>query len=381
MKKMLSLAAMLAVLSYASPASAELKIGGDASVRLRSEFSDTQQNNVDTLSSDELKFQYRIRLKASADLGAGYFFKTLVQSEEGRSSLLATDTQFATTAGGWAEVGAGNSGAYNLEISNFYFGRALECSHYSIGRLPLNSFNNPIFDLAYYAVPTAYNGITAVDIPVATWNFDRVFGLNYGAKVGNGDLNATLVVANNNITTGDSFREGDGLFNDGYLLHVAYKTTIGDVTVEPQAVIALTDLQSPAGYGGISPNTFGANATIPAGGSKIGMSAFYSVCDDTNPNTHVNVDYSGYLLRLKGESGPVMAWIDYNRTKDKSPVLDVTYDNLFVWAQYNVKVHESALGTFSVTPTIRYRASGSDDGVTKRDFDQLRGELYATVTF
>ena len=37
MTKMLSLAAMFAVLSYASPASAELKLGGDASVRIRSE--------------------------------------------------------------------------------------------------------------------------------------------------------------------------------------------------------------------------------------------------------------------------------------------------------------------------------------------------------
>ena len=36
MKKMLSLAAMFAVLSYASPASAvELKFGGDAAVRVR----------------------------------------------------------------------------------------------------------------------------------------------------------------------------------------------------------------------------------------------------------------------------------------------------------------------------------------------------------
>ena len=30
-------------------------------------------------------------------------------------------------------------------------------SHYMIGRLPLNSFNNPVFDLAYYAVPAEQN--------------------------------------------------------------------------------------------------------------------------------------------------------------------------------------------------------------------------------
>jgi hypothetical protein len=385
MKKMLSLAAMLAVISYATPASAELKIGGDAATRVRSEFNDTKVSNVKT-STEDLKFQYKIRLKASADLGSGYFFKTLVQNED--------------TPGIWTTVASGNTEIYRLDVSNFYFGRMMEESHYMIGRLPLNSFNNPIFDLAYYAVPSGgtvlpttgtLNGITAVDVPVATYNNDRVFGLNYGTKIGSGELSATLVVANNNIATGDSHLEGDGLFNDGYLLHVAYKTTIGDVTVEPQAVISLTDVQSvftaynvtASAQGGISPNVFGANATIPAGGSKIGLSAFYTVCEDTDPNgERGKVDYSGYLLRLKGESGPVMAWIDYSKTEDNSVnrVAD-SYNNLFVWAQYNVKVHESATGTFSVTPTIRYRASGMDLAGAKTDFDQLRGELYATVTF
>lgn len=372
MKKMLSLAAMFAVLSYASPASAELRIGGDASVRLRSEFNDTEFNNIHTDNEDNLKFQYRVRLKAAADLGSGYFFKALVQSEETAGG--------SPVAGGWSNVGNNNAGAYNLEVSNFIFGRALECCHYTIGRIPLNSVNNPIFDITLYPVPAA--GIYAVDIPVATWNFDRVFGMNYGAKVGDGELNTTLVVFDD--ATGDnSPAKGDGLFNDGYALHIAYKTTLGDVTFEPQAIISLTDVNG-LSYANVSPNTFGANATIPAGGSKIGLSGFYTVCEDTDPNAaRPKVDYSGYLLRLKGESGPVTAWIDYNRTTDKSLSLpsDVTYDNLFVWAQYNVKVHESATGTFSVTPTIRYRASGSDNGINTTDNSQLRGELYATVTF
>ncbi len=354
MKKMLSLAAMLAVLSYASPASAELKIGGDASVRLRSEFNDGEINNVHVSDSEDLKFQYRIRLKASADLGDGYFFKTLIQNEE--------------NAGSWATVANDNTEKYGLEVSNFYFGRVMESSHYQIGRLPLNSFNNPIFDLALYAPQP-------LDIPVYTYNYDRIFGLNYGTKVGNGDLNATLVVLDNNSNT----TVDKGLLNDGYVLHVDYKTTLGNVTVEPQALIALTDLSGPD-FSNISPNTFGANAVIPAGSAKIGLSAFYTVCDDTNPDTNLHVDYNGYLLRLKGESGPVMAWIDYNRTSVNSPK-DATYNNLFVWAQYNVKVHESALGTFSVTPTIRYRASGQDWSGIKFDNSQLRAELYATVTF
>jgi predicted porin len=379
MKKMLSLAAMFAVLSYASPASAELKIGGDAAVRLRSEFNELKPAGSNTNNNDDLKFQYRIRLKAAADLGDGYFFKTLVQSEETAGG--------APVAGGWSEVGANNAGAYNLEVSNFYFGRALECCHYSIGRVPLNSVNNPIFDITLYPVPglLGTSTIYAVDIPVATWNFDRVFGLNYGGKLGDGEFNSTLVVFDNATQDNKSSATGDGIFNDGYALHLSYKSTIGDVKFEPQAIISLTDVNGLT-YSNVSPNTFGANATIPAGNTKIGLSGFYTVCKDNKGNitggSAANVDYNGYLLRAKAESGPITAWVDYNHTTDKTASSnDVNYSNLFVWAQYNLKVHESATGSFSVTPTIRYRTSEKDFGIGKDKNDQLRGELYATVTF
>ena len=96
------------------------------------------------------------------------------------------------------------------------------------------------------------------------------------------------------------------------------------------------------------------------------------------------VDYSGYLFRVKGEVGPFMAWVDYNRTEDNTDLrVADSYDNLFVWAQYNFKVYESAMGTFSLTPTLRYRASGVGSGTEEiqQDISQLRTELYATVTF
>ena len=370
---MLSLAAMFAVLSYASPASAELKISGDAATRVRGQFRNSDIGGVKTTDQDDIKYQYRVRLKTSADLGDGYFFKALIANEE------------ITNGGtpGWSTVGATNTEKFQLEVSNFYFGRSLENCHYQIGRLPLNSFNNPIFDLTLYPVPTAFtnSGVYAVDFPVFQWNFDRAYGMNYGTKVGNGELNGTLVILDNNTTTENTVLTGNGLFNDGYLLHLTYKTTIGNVTVEPQALITLTDAQG-ATYQKISPNTFGANATIPAGKSKIGLSGFYTVCQDSK-GAPIPVDYSGYLLRAKAESGPVMAWIDYNRTVDKSPANDLTYNNIFVWAQYKVNVHESALGTVSLTPTVRYRASGRDTaGTVGTDRNnELRTELWASVTF
>ena len=380
MKKMLSLAAMFAVLSYASPASAELKIGGDASTRVRGQFN----FNPEVKNDDDLKFQYKVRLKTSADLGDGYFFKALIANEE---------TSNGGTPG-WSTVMNNNSEKFQLEVSNFSFGRNMDKSHYSVGRLPLNSFNNPIFDLSLYPIPTLASGkitnssIFAVDVPVFQWNFDRVYGINYGTKIGGGELNGTFVVLDNNTSSANTAATGDGLLNDGYLLHLTYKTNIGNVSVEPQALITLTDAQG-ATYHKVSPNTFGANATIPAGKSKIGLSGFYTVCKDSKgtltDNTTANVDYNGYLLRLKGESGPVMAWVDYNHTTDKTPTTnDVKYNNVFVWAQYNIKVHESATGTFSLTPTVRYRASshtGLADTYGAEKTGQLRTELYATVTF
>ena len=45
-------------------------------------------------------------------------------------------------------------------------------------------------------------------------------------------------------------------------------------------------------------------------------------------------------------------------------------------------MHESATGTFTLTPTLRYRASGAEGaGAVVGDNEQLRAELYAAVTF
>jgi hypothetical protein len=388
-KKMLSLAALLAAVSFASPAQAEVKFGGDASVRLRGSFTEVESNNPALNDKeDDLYFQYRIRLKASADMGSGYFFKAMLMSEE--------------AAGGFMTIGNGNTEKYNIQVSNFVFGRMMQDSHWMMGRLPLNSLNNPIFDLTLYPVPTGAfttagfgaSSITAVDVPVALFNYDRIFGLNYGAKIAGGEANATLVVFDNAMGDDNSSPfKGNGLFEDGYALHLSYKTSVGKITVEPQAIITLTDANG-ANYINVSPMTFGANVTIPSGKAKFGLSGFYTFCDDENgaavlqttPTllaTPASVDYSGYLFRVKGEIGGFTAWVDYNHSEDETPGFYGEYDNVFVWAQYKFSVYESAMGSFSLTPTVRYRASSSDNtfnGV-ETDIDQLRAELYATVTF
>ena len=393
MKKMISLAAMFAALSYASPASAEINFSGDASTRVRGEFNNTETAaGVKTTLNDDIKYQYRVRLKAAADLGDGYFFKALIANEDYVGATLTS----GSSSPGWGTVANGNGEKFALQVSNFYFGHATADCHYTLGRLPLNSFNNPIFDLTLYPVPgTILAGSTlapagarvyAVDVPVTQWNFDRIYGANYGTKIGDGMLDATFIVFDNHSFIENTAVLADGLLNDGYALHVSYKTNIGDVTIDPQAIIALTDAGG-AVYARVSPNSFGTNVSIPAGKSKIGLSGFYTVCKDSNglsatTGLPANVDYSGYLVRLKGESGPAMAWVDYNRTTDHTSGTDVKYNNFFFWGQYTFKVHESSKGTFSVVPTVRYRASSWDNAIAGTDRNnQLRTELYATVTF
>ena len=375
MKKMLSLAAMFAALSYASPAFAALNFGGDASVRMR-DWGGTGSPTVDNVA-----WQYRIRLNGAADLGDGYFFKTMVTNETNSPGTVIP-------TGGWQTVGYGNGEVYNLQVSQFYFGYASDCSHYSIGRLPLNSFNNPVFDLTLYPNQP-------FDIPVATINLDRVYGANYGGKIGGGDLNATIVVLDNKVA-GDTQYSGDGLMNDGYALLASYKFNIGNVTLDPQVLTALTktdvwDQTASTIHYGFRPVTIGTNVVIPAGGIKFTASGFYTRGSGTTPNnpgiygtaSGLKVDYFGDLFRIKGEYGPFMAWYDYNQTTDKSAVIDHVYTNQFVWAQYKINVHESAKGTINIQPTLRYLTTKDHNDTTLTDTigGRLRSELWATVTF
>jgi len=371
MKKMLSLAAMFAVLASASPASAELKLSGDAGVRFRdvSYFGNTGTESP----KDDVVWQYRVRLKAAADLGEGYFFKTMITNEN--------------NAAGWTNVATTSNPTmqndFSLNVSNFYFGRMLEDCHWMVGRLPLGSLNNPIFDIALAPGQPLGN-------PVFNIFMDRVLGGNYAFKIGDGMLNTTLCVLDNDVTN-DTAADGDGLFNDGYALHLDYKINVGDVTLEPQFLAVLTNSNiftqttggAPALFAAkVTPYTFGALVGVPAGSAKLGFGAFYTTCDDTTPNTSMDVDYNGYLFRVKGEIGNFMAWYDYNHTTSKNPGADTKYNNHFVWAQYKIPVYSSAAGSITVQPTLRYLAAKSETGSsTNYDYQRLRSELWATVTF
>jgi len=204
---------------------------------------------------------------------------------------------------------------------------------------------------------------------------------------GDGELNATILVLDNEAGRASTLHtDTDGLFNDGYGVHLSYKTTIGDVTIEPQIVTVLTETdiwnQDDVALEAedfrlaskVTPWTLGATASMPVGDElKLTGSAFYTFCDDGD------ADYHATLLRLKGEYGPFMAWVDYNPAEDKKAGTE--YSNTFVWAQYKYNVYESAAGSFTLQPTLRWLTTAEDGNDAEKDTSTLRAELWATVSF
>jgi len=355
---MISLVCAIVLMAQATPASAAINFSGDAQVRPRGEFI----YNDGAADTSDMKYMYRLRLNAAADLGDGYFAKALISSE--------TPGWLATVDGNNTETN--NTETFDLGVSQLYFGRMMEDSHYVMGRMPLNSFNNPVYDISMYP-------FQALEVPVFLNANDRLYGFNYGTEVGPGELNATLSVLDNDQNESD-------MFEDGYGLLVSYKTNIGNVTFEPQMLAALSDSDIAGGayisgiadrYDNVKPLTFGANISVPADDVTFCFSGFYTQANDDAADG-TEVDYSAYMLRAKAIYGLLTTWIDYNAADNETTGADVEeYKNLFVWAQYKYTVHESSMGTFSLMPTVRYLSTDQDD----TDASRLRTELWANVTF
>ncbi len=218
--------------------------------------------------------------------------------------------------------------------------------------------------------------------------------MNYGTKIGDGDLNAVVGVFDN-VSKSNTPGSGDGILNDGYAVSLSYKVKFGDVTLEPQVLTALTQhdtvyqTTTTSTYAtglpfhqGVRPITFGANVGVPAGDLKLGLSGFYTTADGTTPSSAIyptagaNVDYSGYLVRVKAEYGNFLTWYDYNKTSDKSTATTTDYTNHFVWAQYKIPA-----GKITIQPTLRYLTSKVHTTASDVNTSRLRSEVVATLAF
>jgi hypothetical protein len=389
MKKIISLAVLLTAISYASPASATtFSLGGDIGTRVRAQTFDQASQK-----KNDLYWQYRVRLNGSADFGDGFFAKVQVTNEAPNKT--SAGTVAIGGGGGWQTIGYGNTELYTIGFSQAYFGRVYGDSHYSLGRLPLNATNNPILDISLYPK-------NPLDTPTTTFQNDRLFGANYGTKIGSGELNLVVGVFDNLNTYHSSIQGSDGgLLNDGYAFITSYKTKIAGVTIEPELLTAITRFDSvtqetfsttSSSYAtpwhqGVRPWTFGANLSGNVGDLKLGASGFYNVANGTTPdaarygtNRNANVDYNAYLLRIKAEYGPFLTWYDHSVATDKSTAVKQTYTNNFVWAQYQFKAYDSKGAKLVIQPTLRYLTT-KDEVTPANSYHRLRSELYATLSF
>ena len=73
---------------------------------------------------------------------------------------------------------------------------------------------------------------------------------------------------------------------------------------------------------------------------------------------------------------------DHNSTTDNSTGTRYLYTNNFVFAQYKINLYQSAKGSFTLQPTLRYLSSKeSIAGASQGDNTLLLPELWATMTF
>ncbi|NTU67531.1 MAG: hypothetical protein HGB02_01475 [Chlorobiaceae bacterium] len=424
MKKLIPFAALLAMAIQPAPAvAAQFGFGGDVSTRLR-----VQTYDIDHQFADEVMWQYRVTLNGSVRFGDGFYARVQLANTEpnkldsDKGIFGAPGTVAVGGGGGWQAVGYGNASFSSLGFNNAYLGRNYGDSHYAVGRLPLNSFDNPIYDLTFFPR-------NPIELPVATFLNDSMFGANYGTKVGAGELNLTLGVVDN-IVGKEARHIKDGLLKDGYLLMASYRAEVAGVSVEPIVLAAITRMDSftqetfkaagpTSGTGenlnnkyrmpfhqGVRPVTFGANLSGPVGGVKIGAGAWYSIVKGTTPdravynnsdvvvggnpygldNRNAIVDYTAYFTRIKAEYGPVLVWWDHSVTTDRSKRADQpvaikqTYTNNLAWAQYQYHAYEDKDVKLTLQPTLRFMVT-KDEVDPTYNHSRLRYELWAVAAF
>jgi hypothetical protein len=425
MKKLISFAALLAMAIQPMQAAAvQFSFGGDVSSRLR-----VQTYDVDHQFADDVMWQYRVTLNGTAELGDGFYARVQLANEapnrldSDKGKFGASGTVAIGGGGGWQTVGYGNTEFSSLGFNNAYFGRNYGSSHYAVGRIPLNSFDNPVYDLTLFPR-------NPIELPVATFLNDRMFAANFGTKVGAGELNLTFGVVDN-IVGNNSVSTGDGLLNDGYLLMASYRVEVAGVSVEPTVLTAITKMDSftqetfkasgsTSGTGnnlnnkyrmpfhqGVRPVTFGANLSGPVGGVKLGGGAWYSIEKGTTPsssvydnsaplvaggpaygldNRNASVDCTAYFTRVKLEYGPVLVWWDHNVTTDRSKLaseavaVKQTYTNNLAWAQYQYNAYENKEVKLTLQPTLRFMVT-KDEVDPTYNHSRMRYELWAVASF
>ncbi len=359
MKKSFSTILVLMLLIVASDVFAQLKISGDARFRPRLDIDDKTEAGGNV--SNDVYYMYRIRLNLNWNLGDGYF----LQSRLGHNGLaghgvfgkgLSPDA-LGTYGTDYAE----SSRKMSVDVMLINGGFAGDTYGYKLGLFEAEAFNNPIYDVHYYAK-------SLIDIPFFIFNNDGLMGASAYYKAGPGKVTLSAYYDN---AFGKSVEDKDGNEvsnqNDQYTFYADYNVKFADWSFQPMAMMTVADSAA-------APMTLGANITSPklVGDLALGLSAIYSSNSVKQAETtyidygNVGNEYTAWKVRAKvaGKlgAGSLFAYVELANRKDtKDDGTTVKNDFLYSWLGYSFTVYKGEAGSFSITPTWRHVVADVDD--------------------
>ncbi len=388
MKKLL--ASCLMALLVAGPVLASITFSGDARFRPRMDMMDwgdypkTVQSVVDgdtiatkTKAKTDYYYIWRARLHADAQIGNGWFWK----GSMGVNALAQLPR--ANTGNAPADGAADNSIRQDVSWMLNYFGMKREGWGFAMGLLPLDSYNNPGFDLHYYPHKPG-------EFPFYIWSNDAAFGFAYYNKIGPGKLGMRVLVDDDNLNANEFetvYNDTTSVSNDldtadGYTITLDYSIKLMDkITVSPALFYAMADDYVP------QPLTLGVNAYgIPAGPGKIDAGFFYTMNNEADNNSTSIGEYTGMLGRLRYNlpmrqgKDAILLWYDYTSIDWTDADLHTVH---YLWLHYNWVPYKSEMGSFHVRPTLRLTMENkeNDAGTTTLEYTRTKFEVTFEIKF
>jgi hypothetical protein len=362
MKKILLLI-VLAAMALPSFA-ADIKISGDARVRPRWDIKDATDKPGGSKTQD-FYYMYRARLKAQISIGDGWIMNTKFgHNGIGEYNGAFNQGEYPDLFGLESETQVGNHAAKrsSVDFMELNFGYQGDKYGFLMGLNPAGAVDNPIYDLHFYPKQM-------VDIAYYIWNNDAYYGGNAYLNIGDGQINFTTFVDDNNgILEEDADGNEKRNLTDQYTLSLGYKHNIDKLHFGIEGLYTLADdsLVAPATFGLSVGHKNLAGFTLDLFGGYSKQSVESKELSATQQYGYTPTEYQAAFIRLKTTKkvgpGKIVAWLDYANRTDK--LIDGTeVDNKFtyIWAGYTWIVYSSDMGSFDITPRIRYQINDKED--------------------
>ena len=346
---------LLLLIVFISVLHSQIKINGDAMVRPRYDMID---NGKYADSRNDFYYMYRARINLRADIGDGWHFKTQL-GHHGYGAFGMTNQNTTKRLPNEIE----GSSRPSVDFLQMYFGYESNDAGIIGGIIPLNSLNNPLFDLHYY--PNIM-----IDIPNILMGVDGVFGFTGYIKILDNKLTAYVLKDKNEIYVEDpnGIKKNDK--NDSYTLGASYNLNFGNLSIEPNAYLAV------ASEGNQAPTTLGLNLKL----KEVGPFTLFATGGISNQKNTGTIEYDANFLRIKLEgklgSGLFTFWYDLANRNDKLNNLTEKHKFNFYYLMYTFTVYKSDKGTVTIAPTIMNLKEKVDN---KKDYDRYKFEISTNI--